>query len=85
MGVVRGPLALVAADGAVPVSPGAALLEELAPPNNHGLLARSVRISPAPPSTSPLSGMMALAPRCSADGLGSAMVRPSGTWGAGST
>ena len=29
MGAVRGPLALVAADGAVPVSPGAALLEEM--------------------------------------------------------
>ncbi len=29
MGAVRGPLALVAADGAVPVSPGAVLLEEM--------------------------------------------------------
>ena len=29
MGTVRGPLALVAADGAAPVSPGAALLEEM--------------------------------------------------------
>jgi integrase/recombinase XerC len=29
MGAVRGPLALVAGDGAVPVSPGAALLEEM--------------------------------------------------------
>ena len=29
MGGLRGPLALVAADGAVPVSPGAALLEEM--------------------------------------------------------
>ena len=29
MGARRGPLALVAADGAAPVSPGAALLEEM--------------------------------------------------------